>query len=195
MEKNKKKFRWDLVLYALAFAFGAIVTFILTQNIFDKLDSNTNNSNVVAESNSNKESNTQENAENSAETNNSNVVQNSTAYTINDIVGTFESENAKLFISSKGIFSQDHKEGCGIYEGNYILDKNIVTLYPIVFFTCELTTTEVVKDKTIKVEIVSKDELNISGTKYKRIDSKDFDDSEHGIRYLFEESIKSLSNE
>lgn len=82
-----------------------------------------------------------------------------------------------------------------IYEGNYLLDENAITLYPITFFTCELSTTEIVKDKEIKIEIISKDELSVDGTTYKRIDSKNFDDSASGLRYLFKTAIESLPSE
>lgn len=188
--KCKKKSGLSVVLVIIALAAGVTIGYfennILSINRKEKKTEEKSNelkqesSNVVEESNTNVEST-------------SNVT--SKSYTINDIVGTFEAGNAKLFLSSKGIFSQEYKQGCGIYEENYLLDENAITLYPITFFTCELSTTEIVKDKEIKIEIISKDELSVDGTTYKRIDSKNFDDSASGLRYLFKTAIESLPSE
>ena len=185
--KCKKKSGLSVVLVIIGLAAGVTIGYfgnnILSINSKEEKTEEKSNelkqesSNVVEESNTNVESTS------------------SKSYTINDIVGTFEAGNAKLFLSSKGIFSQEYKQGCGIYEENYLLDENAITLYPITFFTCELSTTEIVKDKEIKIEIISKDELSVDGTTYKRIDSKNFDDSASGLRYLFKTAIESLPSE
>ena len=164
--KCKKKSGLSVVLVIIALAAGVTIGYfgnnILSINSKEEKTEEKSNelkqesSNVVEESNANVEST-------------SNVT--SKSYTINDIVGTFEAGNAKLFLSSKGIFSQEYKQGCGIYEGNYLLDKEI------------------------KIEIISKDELSVDGTTYKRIDSKNFDDSASGLRYLFKTAIEALPSE
>lgn len=194
-EKNKRNLVLYIIVLVIAILGAYLVGYIVSKNTLEKKDSTTNSSNVEIKSNSNSQSNNQENVD---EPTNSNVAQNnvkSKTYTINDIVGTFEAGNSKLFLSNKGMFSQEYNPGCADYKGNYLLDENTITLYPIIFFTCELSTTEIVKDKEIKVEIISKDELSVNGTTYKRIDFKNFDDSTGGLRYLFKTAIESLPSE